>query len=77
VRFILVNGRSPQRRSFCVMCDQPIATSYLREIGTDLTYCNHNCYVDHCRSATLLLENQARRFTAAASRSEALTRFGE
>jgi hypothetical protein len=69
MRFVLVNGMSPQRRSVCVMCDRLIAASYLREFGTDLTYCNHNCYVDHCNSATLLLENQARRSAAAATGS--------
>jgi hypothetical protein len=77
MRFVLVNGRSPQRRSFCVKCDQPIAASYLREIGTHLTYCNHNCYEDHCKSAIQLLENQSTGFAAAASKKEALTRSAE
>jgi hypothetical protein len=73
MRFVLVNGRSPQRLSFCVMCDQPIAASYLREIGTHLTYCNRNCYEEHCNGAILLLEHQARRSAAAASMKDALT----
>jgi hypothetical protein len=60
VRFILVNGRTPRPESFCVMCDQPIEKSYLREIGTHLIYCDHDCYADHCESAFLLLENRAR-----------------
>ena len=60
MRFVLVNGRSPRRQSFCVKCDQPIGASYLREIGTHLAYCDHNCYADDCESAFLLLENQAR-----------------
>ena len=60
MKFILVNGRTPRPQSFCVMCDQPIGASYLREIGTHLIYCDHNCYADHCESAILLLENQAR-----------------
>jgi hypothetical protein len=77
MRFVVVNGRSPQRRSFCAMCGQPIAASYLREIGTHLTYCNHNCYEDHCKGAILLLENQARGSAAAESKKEALTRFAE
>lgn len=77
MRFVLVNGRSPQRRSFCVMCERPIAASYLREIGTHLTYCNHNCYADHCKSAILLLESQARAFAADESKKEALTRSAE
>ena len=60
MRFILVNGRTPRPQSFCVMCDQPIERSYLREIGTHLIYCDHDCYADHCESAFLLLENRAR-----------------
>jgi hypothetical protein len=59
------------------MCDQPIAASYLREIGTHLTYCNHDCYVDHCKSAILLLENRARGSAPAESKKEALTRSAE
>jgi len=60
MRFVLVNGRTPCRRSLCVMCDQPIAASYLREVGTQLAYCNHDCYADHCHSTILLLEKQSR-----------------
>jgi hypothetical protein len=60
VRFILVNGRKPRPQAFCAMCDQPIEKSYLREIGTHLIYCDHSCYADHCQSAFVLLENQAR-----------------
>jgi hypothetical protein len=60
MRFIVVNERLPRRPSFCVMCDQRIEAGYLREIGTHLTYCNHDCYEDHCQSAFLVLESQAR-----------------
>ena len=60
MRFILVNGRVPCAQPVCVMCEKPIAPGYLREIGTHLTYCNHDCYTDHCKSAFLLLEHQAR-----------------
>ncbi len=60
MRFILVNGRSPRPRSLCVMCDQPVGASYLREIGTLLVYCDHNCYAAYCKSAVPLPENQAR-----------------
>ena len=60
MKFVLVNGRTPRPKTLCVMCDQPIKAGYLREIGTDLTYCSHNCYADHCKSAFQLLEKQAR-----------------
>jgi len=57
MEFVLVNGRTPRPRSFCVQCREPIGESYLREIGTRLSYCNHNCYVDHCTDSVLALEN--------------------
>jgi hypothetical protein len=60
MRFILVSGRSPRPQSFCVMCDRPIGASYLRELGTHLVYCDHDCYSDHCHCAILLLESHAR-----------------
>ena len=56
MRFILVNGRTPRPEAFCVMCDEPIEKSYLREVGTHLIYCDHDCYAEHCQSAFLLLE---------------------
>jgi hypothetical protein len=59
MKFILVNGRTPRPRPFCVCCDQPIGTGYLREFGTHLTYCDHDCYADHCKSAFVLLEKRA------------------
>jgi hypothetical protein len=60
MRFVLVNGRTPCQQSACVLCGEPIAASYLREVGTQLTYCDHDCYADHCTSAAQLFENQAR-----------------
>ena len=45
--------------SLFVLCCEPIGESYLREIGTRLSYCNHNCYVDHRTDAVLALENRA------------------
>jgi hypothetical protein len=60
MRFTLVNGRTLFRQSFCVMCQSPIGACYLREAGTNLIYCDHDCYADHCNSAVRLLEHQAR-----------------
>jgi hypothetical protein len=60
MRFLLVNGRSPCRQSFCAMCNRPIGASYLREVGTHLIYCDHDCYADHCESVALLFESHAR-----------------
>jgi hypothetical protein len=60
MRFVLVNERAPRREAFCVSCEQPILAGYLREIGTYLTYCSHDCYEDHCKSALLALEIRTR-----------------
>jgi hypothetical protein len=60
MRFVFVNGRSPCRQSSCAKCKQPIKESYLREVGTQLIYCDQDCYADHCKSADQLLEGHAR-----------------
>jgi hypothetical protein len=60
MRFVLVNGRSPCSRSFCVKCKQPIVENYLREVGTRLIYCDDNCYTGHCKSAAQILSRHAR-----------------
>lgn len=59
MRFILVNERVPCPRSFCVMCNQPVGTSYLRELGTELVYCEYGCYTANSESAVLRLGNRA------------------
>jgi hypothetical protein len=59
MRFILVNGRTPCRQSTCALCARPIGTNYLREIATQLPYCDADCYADHCAGAVLALENHA------------------
>ena len=50
MRFALVNGRSPRPDSYCLMCEARIGAGYLREVATQLIYCDQNCYSDHCRS---------------------------
>ena len=59
MKFALVNDRTPGKQSSCVLCGQPIETGYLREIGTRLFYCDHDCYADHCKSAAQALANLA------------------
>jgi hypothetical protein len=49
MKFILVNGRTPCPQSFCTLCCEPIGETYLREIATQLSYCDHQCYRGHCR----------------------------
>jgi hypothetical protein len=59
MRFVLVNGRIPCRQCFCALCREPIGASYLREIWTQLPYCDQNCYADHCKSVVLVFGNHA------------------
>ena len=42
--FVLVNDRTPFRQAYCLQCCERIRGSYLREIGTHLSYCDHECY---------------------------------
>jgi hypothetical protein len=65
MRFILVNGRTPCRQSVCALCCKPIGQSYLREIKTRLSYCDHDCYAYHCEGAVSALENHAKATHAA------------
>jgi hypothetical protein len=66
MNFILVNGRTPRAQFFCALCGESIRESYLREIGTQLCYCDHVCYADHCRSAVMALVKGARTSLVAA-----------
>jgi hypothetical protein len=59
MKFVWVNdGTAPQ--ATCVLCGEPIGRGYLREIGTGLFYCDHDCCADHCKSAAGALANIAR-----------------
>jgi hypothetical protein len=58
--FLLVNGRTPSPQSFCALCCEPIGETYLREVATRLSYCDHQCYADHCNGANRALKNYAR-----------------
>jgi hypothetical protein len=49
MKFVLVNGRSPRPQSFCALCCESIGEGYLREIATRFSYCDHNCYIAHCK----------------------------
>jgi hypothetical protein len=44
MKFILVNGRTPRQQSFCALCCEPIGETYLREIATRVSYCDHQWY---------------------------------
>jgi hypothetical protein len=59
MKFVLVNGRTPRTQSFCALCCESIGESYLRDIAARLAYCNHKCYVDHCKVPVLALQDHA------------------
>jgi hypothetical protein len=42
------------------LCCEPIGESYLRELTTRLSYCDHMCYVGHCKLAVSVLKERAR-----------------
>jgi hypothetical protein len=56
MRFVLVNGRTPRQQSFCAVCCEPIGASYLREIATQLSYCDRNCYLGRSRGIVRALQ---------------------
>jgi hypothetical protein len=60
MKVVLINGRTPRLQSFCALCCEPIGESYLRELTRHLTYCDHKCYLGHCKVAVQMLQKQAR-----------------
>ena len=59
MKFVLVNGRTPQPQSFCALCCESIGESYLRELTTRLSYCDHQCYLG-TQVAVQALQKRAR-----------------
>ena len=59
IRFVLVNGRTPRPQSLCACCCEPIGESYLRELATHFSYCNHDCYLSHRRIPDRVLQRHA------------------
>jgi hypothetical protein len=59
MKFVLVNDRTPSKQSSCLLCREPIGRGYLREIGTGLFYCDHDCCANHCKSAVMALASLA------------------
>jgi hypothetical protein len=65
MRFILVNGRIPRLQSFCAVCCEPIGASYLREIATQLPYCDRKCYLSRSMRIVPALQYRAEASRAA------------
>jgi hypothetical protein len=60
MRYVLVNGRTPSRKSLCVFCAVPIGEGgYLRDIRTRLCYCDAECYLLQSAKA-VIAENRAK-----------------
>jgi hypothetical protein len=60
MKFVLVNGRRPRSQSCCGFCCDPIGESYLRELATGLSYCDHDCYVGNCKTTLPAVQYHAR-----------------
>ncbi len=61
MKFVLVNGRTAYPQTFCrLSCELIGGKSYLREIGTQLPYCDQRCYSLHCEFAALMREHRAK-----------------
>ena len=60
MKFVLANGRTPKPPSLCALCCESIGESYLRELTTHLSYCDHDCYLGHCKVAVRVLQERAR-----------------
>jgi hypothetical protein len=61
VKFVMVNGRTPFRQSFCALCCERIGEGgYLRDIRTRLCYCGEACYALKCDNAAMLPQNQVK-----------------
>ena len=60
MKFVLVNGRTPNRQTFCALCCDPIGENYLRELATGLSYCDHGCYLGDVKLAVPTLQYHAR-----------------
>ena len=60
MKFVLVNGRTLRPESFCALCCEPIEASYLRDLATRCSFCDHACYVGHGRLAASAPGQRAR-----------------
>jgi len=45
MRFVWVNDRAPGPPSTCAHCRTSVTTGYLRELSSQLPYCDHACYL--------------------------------
>ena len=55
MRCIIVNDAYLKAEAFCAHCGNRIGESYVREIGSRLTYCDYRCYGVALKSSTAAL----------------------
>jgi hypothetical protein len=60
MRFVLVNGGTPCRQSFCALCCKPVGASYLQKIDTRLSYCDGKAVPNAPNAPCWAIENHAR-----------------
>ena len=51
VNFVLVNERTPRAPSVCAHCSTPIGLGYLRDVSSQLLYCDRECYLRYSKEA--------------------------
>ena len=60
MKFILVNGRTPFGRTLCAKCGEGVGNCYLRDMTTQLYYCDQSCYAEHCNNAVMNLAHRTK-----------------
>jgi hypothetical protein len=60
MKCVLVNGRTPRPECLCTLCCKSIGESYLRDLSTRSSYCDHTCYRGHGWLTASALEQRAR-----------------
>jgi hypothetical protein len=48
MKFVVVNGRTPRQQTRCALCCEPIGKSYLRDLTTQLSYCDPSAFDTIC-----------------------------
>lgn len=59
LRAIFVNGRQPRDDVYCALCCEKIRQMYIRDIKTNLYYCDQPCYRGHVKFCELALARRA------------------
>jgi hypothetical protein len=55
MKFVLVNDRAPRAPSTCAHCGTPLTMGYLRDLSSQLSYCDHRCYLGRKTTTTPMI----------------------